>query len=104
MQPLLTKYFQAANERDFDGQTTCFAEDARVYDEAEDHVGRAAIRAWIEETTQKYDQHLTVLGSRERDGNEVVTARVEGSFPGSPIELDFVFTLREGMIAALKVE
>ena len=104
MEAVLARYFEAANGRDFSGQVGCFAPDAVVHDEEHDHVGAEAIGAWIEETTQKYDQRFTVLGSKERDGAEVVTATVAGNFPGSPIELDFVFTLRNGKIAALRVE
>jgi hypothetical protein len=33
----------------------------------------------------------------------VVTARLEGNFPGSPVDLRFQFGLRDGLIAALEI-
>jgi hypothetical protein len=39
-----------------------------------------------------------------RDGKAVVSTTLTGDFPGSPITLDFVFTLEGARIAALEVQ
>jgi hypothetical protein len=38
-----------------------------------------------------------------RDGKTVVSTQLTGEFPGSPLTLDFVFTLEGGKIAALEI-
>lgn len=74
-----------------------------MYDEGETHRGRAAIRKWIAGTTEKYHPQVEALRTEEKDGRLVVTARVEGDFPGSPVELEFAFRLEGGKIRELVV-
>jgi hypothetical protein len=38
-----------------------------------------------------------------RGGKTVVSTKLTGNFPGSPVTLDFVFTLEGGKIAALEI-
>jgi hypothetical protein len=40
----------------------------------------------------------------EPDGKTIVATKVSGSFPGSPITLDFVFRLENGKIASLDIQ
>jgi len=51
----------------------------------------------------KYRMTMTPLSAAEKDGKAVVKARVEGTFPGSPIELTFNFEIGDGAIKSLKV-
>ena len=39
----------------------------------------------------------------EKGGKTVVTNRLTGNFPGSPIELEFVFTLKDDKIVSLEI-
>jgi hypothetical protein len=40
----------------------------------------------------------------EKDGERfIVTGHVTGNFPGSPIDLRYVFTLRDGAIVRLEI-
>jgi len=48
---------------------------------------------WIEETIRKYDFTVEVTGTRDEDGKTVVTGRVAGTFPGSPVNVTYEFTL-----------
>jgi hypothetical protein len=57
---------------------------------------------WLE-TRQKYQHTIEPLASTQKDGKTIVTNRLTGNFPGSPIELEFVFTLERGKIAALEI-
>lgn len=100
---VVTNYFQAANARRPEEAAECFAQDALVHDEARDHVGRAAIREWVEETGAKYAATTVPEAATEAEGKHIVTATVSGNFPGSPIELDYEFTLRDGLISELRI-
>ena len=81
----------------------CFADDAVVRDESETHKGLAAIKEWKAETKRKYQHTVDPLRIAERDGKFILTNRLSGNFPGSPIELDFVFTLASGKIVSLEI-
>jgi hypothetical protein len=81
----------------------CFAENAIVSDENETHEGLAAIKKWKAETKKKYQHTVDPLSVAEKDGKTVVTNRLTGNFPGSPIELDFVFTLGGDKIVSLEI-
>jgi hypothetical protein len=64
-----------------------------VRDEGRTIKGIAAIKAWRSETGEKYHHTVEPLSFTERDGKTVVTAKVSGNFPGSPVKLDHVFEL-----------
>ena len=100
---ILTRYFAAQNAHDIDAMTDCFAPDAQVRDEGRDHHGRVAIRAWIEETSEKYRVQVEPLELRREEGLTAVVARVSGNFPGSPADLTFRFGLADGRVATLAV-
>ncbi|HXV81461.1 MAG TPA: nuclear transport factor 2 family protein [Candidatus Binatia bacterium] len=98
---ILTCYFDAVNRHHVDDASNCFTSDALVHDEGRDHVGRAAVRAWLEETTQKYHPKFEAMRC-DANGDEFrVPAKVSGDFPGSPIDLTFDFTLVDGKIYKL---
>ena len=42
---------------------------------------------------------------RERDGDRhVITTRLSGDSPGSPVEVPYHFTLRDGLISGLDID
>lgn len=100
----ITRYFEAANRSDSAAVAACFTPDAVVRDEGHQHVGRAAIQTWISQASEKYQPRATVLNTREDEDKTNVRVRVEGQFPGSPIELNFQFSLRDGAIAQLEIQ
>jgi len=99
----ITAYVAAANAFDPEAAAAQFTPDAHVHDENNDHVGREAVRAWVEETSQKYRLQIEVLNAETRSDAVLATNRISGDFPGSPIELQFAFTLRDGQIARLNI-
>jgi ketosteroid isomerase-like protein len=99
----LSKYFEAQNAHDLDAMLSVFADHASVRDEGEDITGRAAIRAWIEETTRKYRVTVTPAGVSLADGRTIVTAQVSGTFPGSPIKLNYRFMIVDEKISNLEI-
>jgi len=96
-------YIDAENRGDTEALAKCFAEDAVVRDEGETIEGLAAIKRWKAETKKKYEHTIEPLASAQKDGKIIVTNRLTGNFPGSPIELEFVFELDGDKIASLEI-
>jgi hypothetical protein len=96
-------YIEAENTGDVNLFDRCFAADANVRDESETHKGLASIKEWKAETKKKYQHTVDPLSFSEKDGRFIVTNKLTGNFPGSPIELEFVFTLREDRIVSLEI-
>ena len=96
-------YVAAENRGDANLFERCFAENAVVRDENEAHSGLAAIKKWKAETKKKYQHTVDPLSVIQKEGKTIVTNRLTGNFPGSPIELEFVFTLERDKIAALEI-
>ena len=96
-------YIDAENRGDTEALAKCFAEDAVVRDEGETIEGLAAIKRWKTETKKKYEHTIEPLASAQKDGKTIVTNRLTGNFPGSPIELEFVFELDGDKIASLEI-
>lgn len=83
--------------------SACFAADAEVRDEGRTIRGLEAIKAWKREAKQKYQYQVHPLAA-SRDGDTVLlTARLAGNFPGSPVELAYRFVLRNDRIASLEI-
>lgn len=101
---IITRYFNAANAGLIDDASDCFSPDAVVEDEGGVHIGSGAVRAWIHETTEKYQPQVEVLRSEQTGRSVAVTGRVSGDFPGSPVELDYQFTLGDETISKLSIE
>ena len=99
----IDEYFRAKNAHDTAAIAACFADDAVVHDEGEELRGRTAITKWIEETTAKYKVAVEILKAEEQGREVVVTGLVSGTFDGSPIELQFCFTMVAGKIVGLAV-
>lgn len=100
---VISDYFAAANDGRIDDAADCFAENALVHDESHDHAGRLAIREWIAEATGKYQPKTEILRVEERESAIAVTSRVSGTFPGSPVELEFLFTTADDGISHLTI-
>ena len=96
-------YFAAENQGHTEIAAHCFTPKAVVRDEGQTIEGLAAIKQWQAETRKKYQHTVEPLGFAQKDGKAVVTNRLTGNFPGSPIELEFVFTLDGSKIAALEI-
>ena len=96
-------YVLAENSGDTSLFDQCFADSATVRDENETHEGLADIKEWKTETKRKYQHTIAPLSIIEKDGAFVVTNRLTGNFPGSPIELEFVFTIRNDKIVSLEI-
>ena len=95
-------YF-AADREDGEAVARCFTEAAVVKDEGRTHRGREAIRQWKEEVSTRFQYTSEPFACEQRDGAVVVTSRLTGNFPGSPVNLRFFFVLDGDKIASLEI-
>jgi hypothetical protein len=100
---LLADYFAATNAHDVEAMSSAFTEDAIVHDEGRDHRGLAAIREWMKETIDKYDYEVQPLDLSRTASKAVVLISLRGKFPGSPITLQYGFTLSGQKIGRLEI-
>lgn len=72
-----------------------FADLAHVTDDGHDYRGASEVRTWLDRAAGEYTYTTTPLVAHTGDasGQTTVTCRVEGTFPGSPVDLDFRFRL-----------
>lgn len=96
-------YFKADREGG-EAVARCFTDDGVVRDEREIHKGRAAIAAWKKAAAAKYNYTSEPIAVSARDGQVVVTSRVAGDFPGSPVDLRYFFVPEGDLIAALEIK
>ena len=96
-------YIAAENRGDPEAMAQCFAEHAVVRDEGKTIEGLAAIKRWKAETRKKYQHTVEPLACVAKDGKTIVTSRLTGNFPGSPIELRFIFKLDGNVITSLEI-
>ena len=66
--------------------------------------GLAAIDQWRREAAAKFTYTCEPLRSEQTNGKTIVTCRLEGNFPGSPVDLRFIFGLERGKIGSLEIE
>jgi len=101
--PPVEAYFASENTHDTSAIERCFATDATVRDEGRSIKGIAEIKAWLFETGEKYHHSVEPLAVSTLDEKVVVTGRVSGNFPGSPITLDHIFEIKGGKIVSLEI-
>ena len=97
-------YIDASNAHDVPSILSCFAEDAVVRDENETMRGRIDIERWVATTVEKYNFQFKPLSSQERDNETVVGVEVSGTFPGSPICLDYHFAIMGNKITGITID
>jgi hypothetical protein len=74
-----------------------------VKDEGHTYNGRAAITKWKAEAAAKYQYTSEPFACDRQAGKTVVTSRLTGNFPGSPVNLRFFFELEGDKIASLEI-
>jgi hypothetical protein len=96
-------YFEA-DRRDGHAVARCFTNDGTVMDEGKTHTGLAAIEAWKTAASAQFSYISEPLVLEKKDRRHIVTSRVTGDFPGSPVDLHYTFTLERGKIASLEIK
>src|SRR5690242_4200326 len=101
LSPVIQRYIEASNAHDVKGIGECFTTDAVVRDENAIQHGKIEIERWASETIQKYKFQFKPLSADERGGKTILSVEVSGSFPGSPITLDYNFIIANDKIQSL---
>ena len=99
----IARYLDADRTADPALLAACFTPDAVVRDEGRSIHGIAAIQAWRQAARAQYQYIAEPLGSTQVGDSTRLLARVTGNFPGSPVDLLYVFGLRDDRIAALEI-
>jgi hypothetical protein len=98
----IADYF-ATDRTESEAIAQLFTANAVVKDEGHVYDGRSAIRRWKAESATKYTYTSEPFASEDRDGKIIVTSRLTGNFPGSPVTLRFFFGLEGDKIASLEI-
>ena len=96
-------YFDADRTGNPETIADAFTENGIVKDKGETHRGHDAIRTWMAGESQQYDYTVEPFLISSEHGKTVVTAHTVGSFPGSPIDLRFLFVLADDKVAELEI-
>ena len=99
----IADYFAAESACDVNAIARCYTEDAVVTDNGEKFSGREAIKQFMADVFEKYNATTTPLSIAEDGDRHLVTCRVEGNFPGSPIDLRYFFHLAGAKIDNLEM-
>jgi hypothetical protein len=98
----IAAYFEA-DQRGGEAVARCFTKPAVVKDEGQTHCGLEAIKAWKTAASAKYAYTSAPFAVEQKDGRYIVTSRLTGNFPGSPLDLRYLFRLERGKIAHLEI-
>src|SRR4051794_15427367 len=101
---LIQNYIDASNAHEVQSILPCFADDATVRDENTTHRGKIDIERWLKTTIEKYKFQFKTLNAEARHNETVVAVQISGTFPGSPITLDYHFALSNNKIASLIID
>jgi hypothetical protein len=74
-----------------------------VHDEGKTHTGRKEIQKWIAEANEKYKSVMQPVEYTAAGNKGILSAKVSGTFEGSPVVLKFHFEMNDGLIDSLKV-
>ena len=102
--PIIQKYIDASNAHDVKSILACFNDDAVVRDENATYRGKIDIERWLVTTIEKYKFQFKPLSSEQRNNETVVGVEVSGTFPGSPVTLDYHFAITNDKIASLTID
>ena len=95
--------FFSADTSDSEAVAQCFTENAVVKDEGCTFEGQAVIRQWKADASAKYQYTCEPFVCERRDGQVIVTSRLTGNFPGSPVNLRYFFRLEGDKIESLEI-
>src|SRR5205823_12413578 len=98
---LIQSYIDASNAHEVQSILACFADDATVHDENTTHRGKIDIERWLGTTIEKYKFQFNPLSAEARDNETIVAVQVTGTIPGSPITLNYHFTIAHAQLAPL---
>src|SRR5260221_13841685 len=100
---IIEEYVTASNRHDVKAILSCFSDEGVVRDEGETLHGKKAIEGWLTKTIEKYKFLFKPLDTKGDATKLVVAIAVSGSFDGSPVTLDYHFTIKDDKISSLTI-
>jgi ketosteroid isomerase-like protein len=101
---IINDYVDASNAHDVKSVVACFADNALVHDEGKDFRSKKMIEDWIVKTIDKYKFQFKPVSIKDDNTEVVVAVEVSGTFDGSPITLDYHFTIEGDKIVSLTID
>ena len=80
-----------------------FSDAATVHDEGKTYHGKTEIRQWNEMTNAKYQTKYEPLEVTTNGDKVTLTAKISGTFPGSPAIIKYYFEIGNGKIISLQI-
>ncbi|REK77851.1 nuclear transport factor 2 family protein [Paenibacillus paeoniae] len=99
----IAAFYHASDVRDKELLTDCFTDEAIVHDEGKEYFGSAAISEHIIQVNTEAKVSTDITNCEEKNDQIIVTAMLSGEFKGSPLPLDFHFTLDGRKIKKLNI-
>ena len=99
----IAAYFAADKKRNAEEVAKCFIETAFVKDEGKTYLGRDEIQDWKSRTSNTYEYTVEPFDITDEGGRIVVTSHLTGNFPGSPVDLRYIFVLNGDLIQELEI-
>ncbi|KQK25430.1 hypothetical protein AR438_07400 [Chryseobacterium aquaticum] len=98
---IITALVNAQNQYDSHSYAECFTDNAVVFDEGKTYNGKTEIENWISEANNEYKTIMKPLNYDEKEN--ILSAEISGTFPGSPAILKYHFELNNELIQSLKI-
>ena len=102
--PVITAYLSAHRRHDAVAALTYCSDDIEITDEGRTYRGAEQVTAWMGRTSTEFTYTSEIIGAERVDEQRwVVTHRVVGNFPGSPVDLRFDITLADSLITSVTI-
>ncbi|NMR34185.1 nuclear transport factor 2 family protein [Chryseobacterium aquaticum] len=98
---IITTLVNAQNQYNSHSYADCFTDNAVVFDEGKTYNGKTEIENWISKANNEYKTIMKPLNYDEKEN--ILSAEISGTFPGSPAILKYHFELNNGLIQSLKI-
>jgi len=98
---IITTLVNAQNQYNSHSYADCFTDNAVVFDEGKTYNGKTEIENWISEANNEYKTIMKPLNYNEKEN--ILSAEISGTFPGSPAILKYHFELNNELIQSLKI-
>ena len=98
---IITALVNSQNQYESHSYADCFTDNAVVFDEGKTYNGKTEIENWISEANNEYKTIMKPLNYDEKEN--ILSAEISGTFPGSPAILKYHFELNNGLIQSLKI-
>ena len=100
---VITDLIAAQDKYDSKAFTENFSDDAIVHDEGKTYHGKTEIRQWNEMTNAKYKTKYEPLEVTTEGDKITLTAKISGTFPGSPAIIKYHFEAKNDKITSLHI-